>query len=272
MRRGYWPPEGISRTVLSSALITKFHAQDKVIWNADYRLGAGLDPAYEGGDRCILRLGRCGMDDRGKMVLALWKRVQIKLKADPNEPLHYQIVRQVKETCIAEGISPSMLAIDSTGEGGGLLSIFHREWSPEVMGVEFGGRADERPVSSTNRKPSSQEYFNFVTLLWYQFRTLVMNNQIRELDQDTATEFCQRRVITKGSLTQVEPKALMKERTKKSPDDADAVVVLCELFMKRMGEFAHTNESYEPNRRFQEWRERMSIESEDEEYATSNLD
>src|SRR5438105_11132722 len=168
MRRGFWPPEGVSKTVLSSPMIDKFKARSKVTWVGGYTLGAGLDPAFEGGDRCILRIGKCGLADTkedrapnpfqsrleqtGSYVISLSEIIPIKLNAKDDDPIHYQIATQVKAACSERGIPPEMFALDSTGEGGGLASIIQREWNPSILCVEFGGRASSRPVSSTNPK------------------------------------------------------------------------------------------------------------------------
>jgi hypothetical protein len=208
------------------------------------------------------------------MVLSLEEKIKLNLSASvKGDPIHYQIVRQVKEACAQRDIPPSMLAIDSTGEGGGLLSIFHREWSTEVQGIEFGGAADpNRRVSDTSVKMANQEYLNRVTQLWFQFRTLMMNGQIRGLDDETAMEFCQRRFKFVGRLTQVEPKSEMKERTRRSPDQADAVVVLSELFFRVVADFRQSGLDITQDKRFERWREKMSPDIEEEAYATTNLD
>jgi hypothetical protein len=252
-RRGFWAPQGVTRTVLSTTMITKFKAREKAIWVSGFQMGAGLDPAFEGGDRCMLRFGKCGefagtapsFDEpntfrglreqaKGTVGIEIGEKVQIKVSATSDEPIHYQIVRQVKDECEKRGVGPEMFALDSTGEGGGLASIFQREWSPAITLVEFGGRASELPVSEHNKKPSSMEYLYMVTELWYGFRVLVQNGQIRGLDNDAAIEFCQRLYMMVGNLKKVETKTEMKKRTRKSPDDADAIVVLCELFRRKL--------------------------------------
>lgn len=252
-RRGFLAPQGSTRTVLSSAMIKKFRARESAIWVSGFKMGAGLDPAFEGGDRCILRFAKCGefagtapvFDDppgsftpireprKGTVGIELGERVQIKVSATSEEPIHYQIVRQVKDECEKRGIGPDYFALDATGEGGGLASIFQREWSPLITLVEFGGRASQMPVSEHNKKPSDQEYLYRVTELWYQFRVMLQNGQIRGLDLNTAVEFCQRLYVMVGNLKKVESKKEMKLRTKKSPDDADAVVVVTELFRQK---------------------------------------
>ncbi len=232
-RKGFWAPEGITKTVISETMITKFKAKEKAIWVRDFQKGAGLDPAFEGGDRCTLRFGFVGQIDGGVTAVALGDTKIIKLEVTSAEPLHYQIVRQVKEECLARGIGPDYFALDSTGEGGALASIFAREWSPAINQVEFGGRASEMPVSSINPRPSYQEYVNRVTELWFTFRTMMQNGQIRGLDDAAAIEFTKRKFEMEGNRTVVESKKKMKKRTGKSPDLADATVVLCELFRKK---------------------------------------
>lgn len=236
-RRGFWAPQGVTRTVLSTTLIQKFHAREKAIWVSGFKKGACLDPSFEGGDRCVLRFLKWGMIVRpglpDVMALAFGKPIIIKVSATSQEPIHYQIVRQVKDECEKEGVPPDCFALDSTGEGGGLASIFQREWSPAIVLVEFGGRPSERPVSEHNKKPESQEYVNKVTSLWYGFRTGVQNDHVRELDNDTCIEFCQRLYYMRGNMKQVETKTEMKLRTKKSPDLSDNAVVGWELFRQK---------------------------------------
>lgn len=165
--------------------------------------------------------------------MALGDFLYIKTENKPDDPLHYQIVRQVKEECLKRGISPQFFALDSTGEGGGLHSMFQREWSRDILGVEFGGRPTKDPVSQTNPKRADQEYDRRVTQLWFNFRLLVIAEQIRGLDEETASEFCRRWHEMKGPYVSIETKAKMKDRTRKSPDLADNAVIMAELFRQR---------------------------------------
>jgi hypothetical protein len=274
-RIGYWAPQGVQKTVLSPALINKFRAREKPVWVGDYTLGAALDPAFEGGDRCILRIGKCGLLDdekantnifsvnqKGKLGIGLEDLITIKTSATSQEPIHYQIVRQVRDICSGRGIAPFNFALDSTGEGGGLASIFQREWSTEILCVEFGGRASDRPVSSTNNKRADQEYVNKVTELWHSFRNFVTDGLIRGLDDETATEFCRRYWEFRGNLIVVESKKDMKERTRRSPDLADATVVLCEMFRQRVSGMGKTDETYDRHNRWKEFQRKRSFKTE----------
>jgi hypothetical protein len=176
------------------------------------------------------------------MAVAFGKPIPIKVSATSKDPIHYQIVWQVKDLCEQEGVTPDCFAMDSTGEGGGLASIFQREWSPMIELVEFGGRPSDRPVSEHNPKPSREEYMNMVTDLWYGFRTAAQNDHIRELDTETCIEACQRLYFMRGNLKQVETKAEMKKRTKRSPDLMDNAVVGWEL-VRRKENFEGTGET-----------------------------
>lgn len=232
-RRGRIAPQGITKIVLSPSIVTKFRARDRAIWVSGFTMGAGLDPAYEGGDRCMLRFGKCGEMTDGKTGIELNEFLHVKTQASKlDDPLHYQIVRIVKDACETHDppVAPENFALDSTGEGGGLASIFQREWSAAITLVEFGGSASTLPVSEFNPKPSNQEYLYRVTELWYTFRTMVQNGLIRGLDKEAEIEFCRRIYKMRGNLKMLESKADMKERTRKSPDLADATVVLTEMF------------------------------------------
>jgi len=229
---GFWPPEGVQKTVLTMPMIVKGRAKESPNYDVAYTLGASLDPAFEGGDRCVLRFFKCGREE-GLETLGLSEIIFIKTKSSPDDPTHYQIVRQCREECVKRGVEPYFFALDSTGEGGGLHSIFQREWSPEILGVEFGGRPSKNPVSQTNPKRCDQEYDRRVTELWFSFRLLVQSNQVRGLDEETATEFCRRWYDMKGPYISIETKAKMKERTRKSPDLADNAVIGAELFRTR---------------------------------------
>lgn len=234
--RGFWPPEGITKTVLTQTIIAKFKAREQPTWVETPILGAALDPAFEGGDRRVLRFGKCGkIDDNGvvRIGLALTELIKLDVDVTSKEPIHYQIARQTREECKARGVPASYFAMDVSGEGGGTSDIFKREWSSEFLEVEFGGRASDRAISDINPRPGHEEYATRVSELWYQFRSAVERGQIRGLDVETAKEFCERNYEMRGARIMVESKTKMKVRIGHSPDLADAAVILLELFLVR---------------------------------------
>lgn len=235
MRRGFWCPEGTVRSVLTESIIQKFRAMEKAQWRGEYTVGAALDPAFEGGDRCVLRKVKWGEGEGGLETMELCEIYIIKVSLVSPEPIHYQIARAVKSKCIEWGVEARNFGMDSTGEGGGLASIIATEWSPDFLQVEFGGRASENPVSKINSKRCCDEYFNKVTEIWFGFRTALINGQIRGLDADTAIEFCSR-IYTVEAKIRMESKTDMKKRANgKSPDFADDAAIACALVLARGG-------------------------------------
>lgn len=250
MRRGFWCPEGTTKTVLNHSLIAKFLAFDRARFTKDSLLWASLDAAFEGGDRCILRFGKTGLSDTGVDVLELAHRedgqpdiVTIKTDATLKDkdgrpvPIHYQIAYAVKSECEARGIPPERFGLDTTGEGGGLASIISEVWGHGFVQVEFGGKASDLPVSEINSKPRNKEYKNRVTELWYSFRAALMLGQIKGIDPETASEFCNR-IFTVGEngIIVLEPKREMKSRAgMRSPDLADSAAVLLYTVQYRGG-------------------------------------
>lgn len=234
MRRGFWCPEGTTKTVLNDAIIRKFLTMEKAVWRDSTTVWAGLDPAFEGGDRCVLRFGKIGKSTGDIDTLELGDIVTIKTDVTKTkDPLHFQIARQVKEECEKREVDPKHFGMDVTGEGGGLASIIANEWGHGFHQVEFGGRPSDLPVSEINSKLCSKEYKNKVTELWYSFRQLVTSGQVRGLDAETAVEFCNR-LYTVDEKTWVEPKLNMKARPGgRSPDNADAVCVLADTIRHR---------------------------------------
>lgn len=236
MRRGFWCPEGVMQTVFSEQLIQRFMAMSKDPWeNTQTQLWAGLDPAFGGGDKCILRFAETGKNTAGVEIMQLGESITIKPDVTSKVPVHFQIASQVKTRCMERGIDPRHFGMDSTGEGGGLASIIANEWDAGFHQCEFGGGASEMPISDVNAKRCCDEYANRVTELWFAMRSVLMAGQLRGLDAATAVEFCAR-MFTEKTKIKLETKPEMKLRMNgKSPDNADAVVVLMDTIRNRGG-------------------------------------
>lgn len=233
--RGFWAPEGVCRTVLSETLCIKHDANGRHIFTSKSFMVAGLDPAFGGGDRCVLRIAELGDLQDGSTGIQLGDTIQINVRSDSTEPVHYQIARQVREICESRGIAPNHLAIDATGEGGGLCDIIAHEWSPLIRRVEFGGKASERPVSAEDPRPAHEAYNNRVTELWFSVREWLVRGRLKGLDDNTTTEFCQRIFDDSKRRLILETKLSMKGRTGRSPDLADAACLVVELARQLAG-------------------------------------
>lgn len=226
--RGFWPREGVVSTVLSETMCHKYRVTRSHTFMSKADMIAGLDPAF-GGDRCILRFAKYGDLEGGLMGVEFTEIITIKLDAQSSEPIHFQIAKAVKQECISRGVEPRHLAIDATGEGGGLCDIISKEWSPDIMRVEFGGKPSSLPVSTEDSRPSHEAYMNRVTELWFSVREWVIREQVRGMDRDTIVEFCQRMFDDQRRKIVVERKVDMKSRTGQSPDLADAAALIIEV-------------------------------------------
>lgn len=234
MLRGIHPPEGADNTVVSEALLVRHNCQDKdVVWQSGFTLSGLLDPAF-GGDRCIFRTFKRGIDTTGKLRILLDEVIVIPINAgDKKTPPEYQIAYATKALCEARGIRPDEFIADSTGTGRGVIAVLQREWSPNINTCEFGGAPSSMPISDENPKPANEEYDRKVTELWFSLRVFIEADMIRGLDVATAIELCQRRFEVKAKKTCIEKKEDMKARGAPSPDLADALVTGIHLLRQK---------------------------------------
>jgi hypothetical protein len=171
------------------------------------------------------------------MGIQLEKNEVIEIDAQSSEPVHFQIAKRVQTICEENAVLPQHLAVDATGEGGGLCDILAKTWSPSIQRVEFGGKASDRPVSPEDHRKSCEVYANKVTELWFSVRQWVINEQLRGMQHDAVIEFCGRMFDDEKRMTIIERKVEMKSRTGKSPDFADAITLVVEM-ARRLGGYA----------------------------------
>lgn len=244
---GWWPPLGIDSTVLDSAIVIKFRCRERAVWTGDFFRWASLDPSFEGGDKRPLTIGRCGQvtdpgsdDDtpqpghiapKVRWQIDITEQIEVPVDASSTEPLHYQIARWVKEYLVPKGITPDHFALDSTGEGGGLKSIFDIEWGP-VVGIEFGGAPSDNPVPGKPDKTAREEYDRRASELNFNVRDFALADGLRGLPILAETQFCARKTMLKNRKYAVEPKTTRaggekgyKQRMGHSPDHADSLAI-----------------------------------------------
>lgn len=218
-----------------------------VIWDSGPFLEiVGLDAAYsgEGGDRCALQRIKCGREVGGLNVMECFKTELVPVNMQSSEKPDMQIAKWVRAYCLSLGIPPENVFFDGRAT---LALSFAQAWSEQVVPVDFGGPATDRPVSKQHfideiiegqlvrrLKRCNEHYFNFVTELWFSIPWLLRGRQIRNMPRETAEEGARRRWKPfSRSLIQVEPKKDMKLRTKQSPDLTDAFVTAIEGARRR---------------------------------------
>lgn len=246
MDYGVFPKDAQAKRVITRSMCERFQACEPPVWTGKPLIRLfSLDAAYGavGGDRCVgtdLVFGECS---DGKYRLAfMTDPVIVPVKAgnvdDDGRPLlpEDQIARWVKIYCesASRQIPPGHVGFDSTGRGS-LVAAFAREWSSDIVAVEFGGKPSERMVSAKIRVPASTYYFNFVAELWFSIAYLIQSDQLRGLPTSVMTEGCLRGwEIVRDKKLKVETKEEMKVRTTRSPDIFDSFVVGLEI-ARRLG-------------------------------------
>jgi hypothetical protein len=240
MFRGYWAPTGEDDNIYSETEIIASGADQDAIWIEPPTKVAALDPAFtNGGDRTPVQFGLFGVSREGIPTLMYTHRELLRDDVTNRKKTRTeQIVQQFKELCDEEGVEPFCAAYDKSGAGGPFGDVVSMMWSPEVLGVQFGGKASDLPVSITDATLSSDRYVNRVTELWFGAKELIRTNQLKGIDRELAKEMCSRKYATQkgvGLRMVVETKTDMKARTGESPDLADAAMILIELCRQRFG-------------------------------------
>lgn len=236
--RGMWSKGGSRNTILDQATINDGNARDKAIWaGGNLKTIAALDPAFTNdGDDCILRFGTMGPSTDHEMMLQLDDVVRLNLQDSDSYPLFYQIADQTIAELNKRNIAPENFALDTTGAGAGVADIISQRWKTGFNRVSFGGAATEAPISIEDDRPAKEIYANRVSQLWGQIRTIIVAGRLRGLDDITARELCARIYSLKNEKTCLESKRDLKKRTKgSSPDRADALALLVEVFIHQNG-------------------------------------
>jgi len=249
MDLGRMPRGQSQKRVITRQMCLKFHAMEDPVWKDDNRTRIGfLDAAYRGtgGDRTVfgeLQFGAEATPADAELSLSAIVTQKVTERSNPqilaiidtmvvpvtmnikgqDETPEDQIAMFVKAECERRKIAPENFFFDTTGRGS-LMNAFGRLWSPNVQGIEFGGKPTERKVSGDMDVEASRYYFNYVSELWFSVSYLIQAGQLRGLTEDVMMEFCMREWGFQSGKIQVEPKDRMKLKSGRSPDLADATV------------------------------------------------
>ncbi len=234
--RGFWPPEGFLRTVLTEELIEQGNARGTIEFaGATTPIGA-VDPGF-GGDACKLRFGRMGKKADGKQAVQVDESITIPILVDLVDkdgkkiPAEYQIWNFIQPHVERLKIKPHCFGVESTGTGRGVAAVMTQEWG-EVVCVESGGKPTDMPASEEDDRPSHQVYDRKITELWFSVQAFVKGKQIGGLTEEDCEQFCARLYDYVSKKYILEKKEDLKPRLGRSPDDADSLSAL--IFVARM--------------------------------------
>jgi hypothetical protein len=221
-----FPLNAQERRVITMAMCRKFQAFEQVKFGPKVTKILAMDAAYSavGGDRCVameLWFGAC-TDEVQRMALASAPML-VPVFSDKGL-VEDQIAIWTREYCVAREIPPRHFFFDGTGRSS-LTSALARIWSPDVVPLEFGGLATDRPSPQDPRKTCREMYGKFVTELWWTARVLIEADQMRGLTEEIANEGCLRSwQLNNSGKIDVEKKEDTKLRLGRSPDLFDSFV------------------------------------------------
>lgn len=224
--------------VLTYQLLEKNNAFNDPEWGGvATKTLAGLDLGFRAdGDATIIDFGKLGKDVRGRTILAHeHDGIALNASASSLEPFEKQIGIRVVAECRKRNCHD--LALDVSGDGGLMLQAIEHEarfqgYSLNVLPVSFSGSADDNIVIPGERRSASEMFQNKVCQLWMQYRLCVQNDVVRGAKGrcNATDQLCSRKYGTdEKKRFSIEKKSDMKKRIRRSPDHADARVLLCHL-------------------------------------------
>lgn len=220
---GFWPDsEGESNYIVTDAALSVHQAYDRAEWKSAPMNIAGIDPSFSGeGDRFILFHLKYGLSTHDVWTIEFFEAITIQPRIIEGETRHHADIRECKRICQERDISPEHVAMDASG-GSPLLSIAHQDWSPRILGVQFGGAPSDLPVSQFDKRLASDIYANRTSEIAYVFVEFLNAGQIRGIKPDHAKELTSRQFKkVAGDKIKIEPKKDMKKRLGFSPDLKD---------------------------------------------------
>jgi hypothetical protein len=233
---GFWSDrENESNYIVTDQALASHEAYDGPEWRSPPTELAGIDPSYStGGDRFIFAHCRWGLTTHGVWTFAIHELIHIRPVPIPGETKDDGAIRECKRIASERDISPRLIGIDASA-GSPILSIAHRTWSNEILGVQFGGSATELPISQHDKRIASDVYANATSELAYVFVEFLNAGQVRGIKPDLAKELTARKFeIVTGGKIKIEKKADVKARLGFSPDLADAMAVCLMALRNRL--------------------------------------
>ncbi len=254
---------------------------------------AAVDLAFMGIDSAQMAVGRWGLasgwrDHMGKFHQFMDRtnlttpRPRHLLQIDQIIPLqkHDDAIRMGEEIigrCKMLDIEPEWVALDKTGIGFGTFSHLSKVWG-DVCGIAWNEKATEMKIVAEDTESAQKQCEGIMSEMWWAFRrwldprccAILINPIIPP--QPIHTQLTSRRYRSGKNGIKVEPKEEYKARNQKSPDEADALVMLVHVVRRNSDIIPGLVEQSKPERQqnddnigsgYVSMRKDISIESED---------
>lgn len=240
--RGWFPPEGAASVIFNQEVLSRI-PKDPFVWHSTKVPIAACDPAFEGGDACVLILGYTGRlaSDPKKSIISAHRFIRIQRK-NTAVPITIDFAEQIIAHCKKHGVKPGNFTIDCTGNALGLSDYIKHTWSHETLAVNFGGAPTSMKLTAEDTARAVDRFDRFVSELWYACREwmkLGLFHVEHPIPPELLFQLESRTYDMRGQKIRIESKIEMKERGLDSPDFGDALCLLCHLVRVR-AEIAYT--------------------------------
>lgn len=255
--RAWYPPMGTNTSVFTQEIIQK--SRGKHIWYGATTKIASCDPAFEGGDDCVLMLGTMGRlaENPKRTGFVLDKEIIIKRK-DTAKPVTIDFGDQIIKILDDEDVEGKNFAIDCTGNALGMSDYIQHARKQAHIAVNFGGSPTDMLITGEDSKKASERYDRFVTELWYSTREWMKLGlfKIPRLSRSLEIQLESRLYDLIGAQRKirVQTKEEMKKNGFGSPDFGDTACLLCHVVRTRSDTPTPSlfeKKQYNPMKRFQ---------------------
>lgn len=243
-KRGFPPPEGLSKNVFSEVALEMVGAYDRHRFTGNnFQIIGAFDPARTG-DKPTVRFAAMGELDTGEMGIELMKPIElsgdVKVASEKKITIDYQLRDQLKRECEnvwyrgSKTVCPfANLGIDGTGGGADFCDIFQQTVSWDIKRVVFSEAASAEAVSHEDMRPAYERYRNKRAEIYFRTKQGFDSGQIKGLDRDTGQEMGTITFDDSGKYLTIVSKEDYREKYKKSPDKTDTVVIVTEVARRK---------------------------------------
>jgi hypothetical protein len=239
--RGMYPLQDLQNTLIPYSLLESVIGQ--YIYSGRTVGAAGIDLAFEGGDRIILAVGKYGkaigfQPEKGTPII--WRKPKYTVQIDQYYELPKEktiaLASSIETRCKGLNIHPDWITCDRTGVGTGTHDALMEQWSPTIRGIMWGSESGQRKILADDHDYVCEVCDGIDTEMYLRVRKYLefglMSFHPQVPTHQLFKELSGRRYqpASKGPSgkprIKLEPKKEFRKRLHWSPDIADAVVEL----------------------------------------------
>jgi hypothetical protein len=235
--RGFWPKGGTANQIYSQSEIELNGGTEKAIWLEPPRRIMGHDVAFSSdGDKSMAVIGELGITPERIPILNHVATEIVEVEDSQAKRRSYAMAERLREIAIKYHVMTEDLGVDCTGTGVSYPEIVDEILGGSCMRIPFNGEVSTLPYPSDGLTKPQEMFDRRVSELWYIGKLYLQKGQFRGLKQSLITDMS-KRLYDRGRQNKicVETKRKMRERGVRSPDEADAFMIMLAVARERFG-------------------------------------